>query len=272
MTSIARSARTESVTVEIGGMAIALHSKDAAFRELLVDRYEGFISDSQKSQFQLAVDLAQPWAMTGSDDDVRVRKQGRHWLIQRGDFQARWNPASGRGQVRQSHNPYAIDSVLRIVHTLILARRGGFLFHAASAIRDGRAFLFAGISSAGKTTISRLAPPDVKLLTDEISYVRRRGDRYFAFGTPFAGELARPGENESAPVATLFLLEKGPENRIEAVPKAEAVRSVLRNVLFFAEDRDLVAQMFESACEFADRVPIRRLVFAPDARVWEGIH
>ena len=63
--------------------------------------------------------------------------------------------------------------MLRIVHTLVLARQGGFLLHSASAIRNGKAFLFAGVSEAGKTTISRLAPPDATLLTDEISYVRK---------------------------------------------------------------------------------------------------
>ncbi len=74
--------------------------------------------------------------------------------------------------MRQNANPYSLDSVLRIVHSLILAERGGFLLHAASAICDGRACLFSGVSGAGKTTMTRLAPPDVTLLTDEISYVR----------------------------------------------------------------------------------------------------
>lgn len=271
MTATAEIIGTETVTVEIGGIPIALRTSNAAFRHLLMTRYAGFVSDSSELQYELAVDLEQPWAAQGSDDDVRVKKQGPDWLIQRGDFRARWNSASGRGELRQSHNPYAIDSVLRILHTLILARQGGFLFHAASAIRGDRAFLFAGVSGAGKTTISRLAPPDVRLLTDEISYIRRRGDRYFAYGTPFAGELARSGDNESSPLAAFFLLEKGPENRIEGVSKAEAVRSLLRNILFFAEDSELVKRVFESACEFAGCIPIRRLVFRPDAQVWEKI-
>ena len=81
------------------------------------------------------------------------------------------------GSIRQSANPYSIDSVLRIVHTLLLARAGRFSLHASSAVRNGRAFLFAGVSGAGKTTIARLAPPDAMLLTDEISYVTHEGDR-----------------------------------------------------------------------------------------------
>jgi hypothetical protein len=242
--------------------------------------------------------------------------------------------------VRQTANPYAIDGVLRILHSLILARAGGFLVHAASAVRNGRAFLFAGVSGAGKTTISRLAPPDVALLTDEISYVRgfrsqesgvrsqKSGVRsqesevrnqmsevrrpamnpkwqianhkskidnrqssidnrqssivnrqssidnrqsYEAFGTPFAGELARIGENLRAPIAALYLLAQGPENRIEPLSEAEAAQGLLRNILFFAQDEELVRMIFQTVCDFVGRVPVRRLVFTPDARVWELI-
>jgi len=143
--------------------------------------------------------------------------------------------------------------------------------HSASAVRNGKAFLFAGVSGAGKTTISRLAPADATLLTDEISYVRKRGDGYVAFGTPFTGELAKLGENVSAPLAALYLLAKGSENRIEPVAVAEATRALLSNLLFFAEDQELVRLIFDSACEFVSRVPVSRLTFRPDSRVWEMI-
>ncbi len=178
--------------------------------------------------------------------------------------------------VRQNANPYSLDSVLRIVHSLIIAERGGFLLHSASAICrapsagfSDRAYLFSGVSGAGKTTMTRLAPPDITLLTDEMSYLRPNRDGYSAFGTPFAGELARSGENRSAPVAALFFLEQGPENRIEELPSPEAVRRLMRNILFFAEDQGLVNMLFATACDFVARVPIRRLTFYPDARVWD---
>ncbi len=205
------------------------------------------------------------------DEDLEVKIEDGEWLLKRGDFRARWNPETRQGRIRQACSPYAIDSVLRIVHSLILARQGGFLVHAASAIRGGKAFLFSGVSGAGKTTISRLAPPDATLLTDEISYVRREGNRYIACGTPFAGELARVGENCCAPLSALFLLEKGSQNSIEPVAPSEALRRLLRNILFFADDPELVKLVFQSACEFASLVPIHRLVFVPDQRVWDII-
>jgi hypothetical protein len=259
-----------SLVIEIGGMPVRVHTADAGFRRMLHDRYAGFVSSSQEAEIDFDVDLATS-GFVDPEADVRVTQRRGRWSLERGDFRAEWEPASRYGRIRQSANPYSIDSVLRIVHTLVLARKGGFLLHAASAIRNGKAFLFAGVSGAGKTTISRLAPADTTLLTDEISYVQKQDEGYIAFGTPFTGELAKLGENVSAPIVALYLLAKGSENRIEPVPAGEAVRSLLANVLFFAEDHELVRLTFDSACEFVRHVPVSRFTFLPDSKVWELI-
>jgi hypothetical protein len=256
--------------IAIGGVTVGVHTSSEEFLHLLEGRYAGFMNGSGSPDYEFEVELTPP-ANSVPEDDVRVYRSEGRWQLERGDFRAEWDPAARQGRIRQSANPYSIDTVLRIVHTLVLAREGGFLMHAASAMRDGKAFLFAGASGAGKTTISRLAPADAHVLTDEISYVRREADGYYAYGTPFAGELARAGENLRAPLDTIFLLAQGAENRVAPVAQPEAARGVLGNVLFFAQDVELVQAVFLSALELVERVAIRRLTFRPDARVWELI-
>ena len=274
------------LTVEIGGIPIRVNTSDADFLSMLQNRYAGFVGSSEHAELEFDVDLVRP-GFVDPDADLRVTQRSGKWSLVRGDFRAEWEPARRTGTIRQSANPYSIDAVLRIVHTLVLAQEGGFLMHAASAIRNGKAFLFSGVSGAGKTTISRLAPSDATLLTDEISYVRKdvrkdmlqharddarkQGHSYVAYGTPFTGELAKLGENVSAPISALYLLAKGPENRIDPVAPGEAVRELLANILFFAEDQELVQRAFHAACEFVSRVPVSRLTFVPDTRVWEMI-
>jgi hypothetical protein len=264
-----------TLVIEIGGTPVRIHTSDPKFHAILQDRYSGFITDSERpdskhAEIEFDAEIVQPgFGDTNADVQVTYR-QGR-WTVRRGDFRAEWEPASRSGSIRLSANSYSIDSVLRIFHTLVLAREGGFLLHAASALRNGKAFLFTGVSGAGKTTISSLAPADAILLTDEISYVRRQDAGYVAFGTPFTGELDKLGENISAPITALYLLAKGTENRIDPVLPAEAARALLANILFFAEDEELVQSTFHSAFEFVSRVPVSRLTFVPDARVWELI-
>jgi hypothetical protein len=258
------------VIVEIGAMPVLVRTGSPEFLQILANRYSGFANAAAQPVFEFEVEIVPPGRIT-DEDDLSVRFEGGRWVLERGDFHAELDLALRRGRIRQAAVPYAIDAAFRILHSLLLAPQGGLLVHAASAIRNGRAFLFAGVSGAGKTTISRLAPPDATLLTDEISYLRRDGAGFCAYGTPFAGELAEPGENVRAPLAALYLLAQGPENRIEPVGQAEATRAVLESILFFANDGELVGQVFQSACELVRQVPVRRLTFVPDTRVWELI-
>ena len=260
----------QQIVIEIGGMPVLVRSDSPEFLRMLEGRYSGFIKAEARADFEIDVDLVPPGRIT-EEEDVAVRFTHGRWIIERGDLRAEWEPDTRRAKIVQSANPYSIDTALRIFHSLILAREGGLLVHAASAVRNGKAFLFAGVSGTGKTTISRLAPPDAMLLTDEISYVRRNGRGYIAYGTPFAGELAEPGENTKAPLAGLYLLEKGRENRVQQLRGSEAARELLTNVLFFTNDPELVKLVFESACELVRSVPVYRLTFYPDQRVWELI-
>jgi len=272
-------------TITIGGLPIQIGCASSKFMEMLEQRYGKFIKDSpagmasprcheggrgnKNKTIQLDIELIPPSPTADRDADLEVCFEDGRWTMRRGDFTAEWGPATMRGSVRQAAYPYALDSVIRIIHSLMLAKTGGgFLLHAASAVRNGRAFLFSGVSGAGKTTIARLAPADATLLTDEISYIRRTGRGYQAFGTPFAGELGIAGEDLAAPIRALYFLRKGPRNEIGAVDPARAARTLLRNILFFADDPRLVDQLFAAACEFAGRVAIRELTFRPDAEVW----
>ncbi|MDR3573728.1 MAG: hypothetical protein P4L50_07700 [Anaerolineaceae bacterium] len=258
------------VVIEIGGIPIALQTSDREFTGILKDRYGDYMRSGVGSDFTFRVELISPGTFD-PEADAEVWLKDGEWRFERGDFRATWNQESRHGLIRQSANPYSIDSVLRITHTLLLARTWGFLLHASSAVRNGKAFLFSGLSEAGKTTIARLAPPDVALLTDEASYVRRVADQYRAYGTPFAGELGKPGRNISAPIAAVYLLEKAQQNQIVLMDPAESIRRLMRNILFFAHDPELVRMVFESACAFVAAVPVYRLSFFPDERVWDLI-
>jgi hypothetical protein len=261
---------SRQVIVDVGGVAVLLKTADAPLGDVLQRRFGRFLNPSAHPDFHFDVTLAAA-RDCDADADLKVTGGRGRWVVRRGDFEAEWSVAERRGSIRQSLNPYAADTVLRIVHTLLLATEGGFLLHASSAVRDGRAFLFTGPSGAGKSTIVGLAPDDVTVLTDEISYLRWTADGYVAFGTPFAGELSDAGDPSSAPVATLFCLGRGPDNRHDRLEAPEAVKTLMRNILFFADDRELVGNVLDTACDFAARVPAFRLAFAPDARVWGTI-
>lgn len=266
----ARGMNRHFVNVVIGDTGVRFSTTDPAFALMLGQRYRGFAQNTNPYHCNFDVQIAGDGAIT-PEQDVSARRQGNTWVLQRGDFHATWCPGVGQGQLRQTNNPYSTDSVLRIVHSIVLASQRGFLLHSSSAVRNGQAFLFSGVSGAGKTTIVRLASADSLLLTDEISYVRRTPRGFLAFGTPFAGDLGKNGENISAPIETAFLLAKGPCNEIRELSKGEAIRRLMRNVLFFVSEPLLVEAVLATVTDFVCQVAVKELTFAPTPQVWDLI-
>src|SRR5258708_20216747 len=136
--------QSSSVVVKIGGLPIRLHCENPAFVRQIEERYAGYVSSSNDARFDFDIELAPPGSKS-RDADVSVTWESGHWLMERGDFRAEWNPSTARWLIQQTINPYSLDRVLRIVHTLLLASDARFLLHASSAIRNGRAFLFSGV-------------------------------------------------------------------------------------------------------------------------------
>jgi hypothetical protein len=259
---------TFSLTVEVGGLPTKFTCDDREYTKALERRFEGFVRNAAWPLFEFDLELAEPQTLD-PDDEVKVSLNGDRWHIERSDCQAVLDVGSGRGRIRQPPHPYATDTVLRILHSLLLARRGGLLLHASSAIRGGRAFLFFGRSGAGKSTIVGMAPADAIVLSEEISYVRRDGETYVGCGTPFTGELNQRGDNTAAPLARLFHLVQGPEDRIDPLSRGDALRALLQSVLCFPGDTTVTKQVFAAACSLVDQVPVQTLLFRRDPRVWE---
>ena len=147
-----------TIPIEIGRTQIRIETDNAEFSEMMHRRYGGFMGPQSDNAIDnaisLSIDLVAP---SDRDTDLTVSQHDAIWTIERGDFHATYDPRLRRGSVRQSANPWSIDALIRIVHSIELAGNRGFLLHAASAIRNNRAFIFTGPSGAGKTTIPRLA-------------------------------------------------------------------------------------------------------------------
>src|ERR1700685_1660341 len=107
----------KSECVEIGAIPIALSTSDGGFLDLLRRRYAGFLSSS-RPEFALEFDLSATYSV--SDEDVRVCRDGDEWMLQRGDFRARWAPRAGRGTVRQGADSDWVGTGVRLFPTLVL--------------------------------------------------------------------------------------------------------------------------------------------------------
>lgn len=167
-------------------------------------------------------------------------------------------------------NDYALDSLLRILLSRELLTRDGFLLHAASVVRNGRAHVFTGRSGAGKSTVASLSP-EGSVLTDEISLLRRENGEWRAYGTPFWGEFKAAGQNTKAPVAGIYELVQAPVNCMIPMRRASMLRALLPNVLFFSAQPQDNRRLLGIVGQAAEEISGGKLEFRKDQSFWEAI-
>ena len=165
---------------------------------------------------------------------------------------------------------YALDSLLRILLTMVLLPQRGFLLHGATVVRDGRAHIFFGRSGAGKSTVASLSP-EGSVLTDEISLVRYSDGCWQAHGTPFWGEFRAAGINRLFPIAGLHLLKQAGEDRSEPLSFKQALRALLPCVLFFTAERRAHETLLQTLMSLIGEIPCRRLHFRKHAEFWKVV-
>jgi hypothetical protein len=225
------------VDLLIGSLPIRLSSQDSSLLGAASRRYQGFNSSEEK-RFSIFIERE-----TSHSSAV-------HEFVS--DFEgARVEADEGNAHFTGVRHEYALDSLLRMYMSWALLAQDGFLLHAASIVRNGKAYIFVGRSGAGKSTVASLSPRG-SVLTDEISLLRRTNGAWHAFGTPFWGEFKADGQNTSAPIAGIFRLIQARENRIEPLRPSELLRALLPCVLFFStnvRDHECLLQILAGACQ-----------------------
>jgi hypothetical protein len=165
-------------------------------------------------------------------------------------------------------NEYALDSLLRVLLSWQLTNHSGFLLHAATVIRNGKAYVFTGRSGAGKSTVASLAA-EGSVLTDEISLLRCEKGEWRAYGTPFWGEFRAAGSNTSAQARGIFRLVQAAENRVTAIRPVELLRALLPNVLFFSAEAEANRRLLKILAHAAETISGYELAFRKDRAFWE---
>src|SRR5262249_1665161 len=122
------------VDLHIGSLPLRLISRDSALLSAASRRYEGF-QQSDDSRFSIVVDREPAFDATPSQ------------------FACDFEGAKVVADFHSAHfsgvrHEFALDSLLRMFLSWALLPRDGFLLHAASVVRDGKAYVFVGRSGA----------------------------------------------------------------------------------------------------------------------------
>lgn len=158
---------------------------------------------------------------------------------------------------------YPFDEVIFLAR---LARGRGVLVHSCGLSVGGRGILFLGTSGAGKSTTARLwqARGGVTILSDDRIAIRSEGAGYRIHGTPWHGEAGFEAP-ASVPLEAIFILEQAPRNRVVDISPSAAVAQMMVRAFPAMWDQQGLEFAVRFLAELAERVPVRRLHFLPEA-------
>lgn len=159
---------------------------------------------------------------------------------------------------------YPLDQLLLVY---VLSGKG-LLIHSAGARLNGRGFLFAGSSAAGKSTLSRSlrAAGCTELLSDDRMIVREVDGRLTAFGTPWPGD-AGIAENRGMPLDGLFFIHHAAQNQILPLSAEQALRELLPVCSIHWYEPELLPAELAFAGRLLAGVPCFRLDSRPGPEV-----
>jgi hypothetical protein len=260
------------MTISIGRIPVTFLIRNRRLLKRIAHRYRGFIVKNGKDNAQTpCISCTFSCRKHSSNLKVKLEKSSNNtWHASRYDFDCTWDERGGNAFLWPSL--YSFDAMLRVLSSFHHMRHAGLLLHASAVVRNNQAFVFAGPSGNGKTTIARLSRSS-KILNDEIISLRIQPDhRVVASGTPFWGEMGSgPAYKTVYRVQSIFFLKKDTSLYAQSIDRAVAVRKLLRCVCLFSTEPGDLQICLDTCSKVVKTVACRELHFPKKPLDWEKL-
>lgn len=139
-----------------------------------------------------------------------------------------------------------------------------YLLHGSAIAVDGEVYVFIAVSGTGKSTHTALwrklltqQGHEVLMVNDDKPLMKLCDDRLYACGTPWNGQY-RLSSDVSLPVKAICILNRSPQNHIEAITPSEAFPTLLQQT-YRPGDPELLIRTLDMLQKSMKRVTFYRL-------------
>jgi len=271
----------ETRYLQIGDRQIMLDGLDPTLCELLSLRWGGFVGAERRGDPALEVRLFR----AGSIGWLERKPSGERYRMEAINDQERRvivsynfaicaeaDPGVWRVAVKDEPDEPVdrlLDNVLRYFAARFAVQQGGVAMHAAGLLRDGKAYVLAGPSRAGKSTAVSLAGT-ARSLGDDLALVVRRSGGWAVPALPFDNSERvvheiQPGPH---PLAGIWRLHQASNTRIEHPSRGLAVASLMGVTAFPWAVPELADPLLEQVKQLIDEGKFAHLHFSKGQEFW----
>lgn len=193
--------------------------------------------------------------------------------FKRNDYLVRYSPGQNQAEVRVRDDFALKHALMNLYSAFVVHREWGLLIHSSCIVEQGRAYLFAGQSGAGKSTVARLSLPRL-VLSDEATVVKVAEGEVTVFNSPFRSGLEADwsvGTTRAWPLASIQLLRQSPEIRRVVITRSAALMQLLGKVFYWAYAPEETAKVMRLCQRLVNSVPVYDLFFQKNDGFWKEI-
>ena len=147
----------------------------------------------------------------------------------------------------------------------LLANFSGIIAHACGIIDNGKGAVFIGASGNGKSTMAKLwiNEPNCTILNDDRIIIREVDREFYAYGTPWHGEVPVCNQGK-IPLQRLFFLQHADKNYTRKISPADAVTRLIVRSFPAIWDREGMNANLEFMARLTEEIPCYEFGFVPD--------
>lgn len=218
----------------------------------------------------LVVDAEYGYGEPSPDYEVDIESDDKSITYTRKDYRLVIDSAYRRATIAAYNNFSLKHGVMNLYSAFIVHHGWGLMMHSSCVVEEGKAYLFAGQSGAGKSTVAKLSAPR-PLLSDEATLVKIDGGEATVYHSPFRSELQSSYDGGVCPLAGIHILVQSLQVERLPVTHSEGFAQLMDKVFFWAHDARDTGNVLRLLRDLVQAVPVYKLYFQKNDTFWEKI-
>jgi hypothetical protein len=233
------------------------------FRPLLLEASDPCTPD-------LYVMIEEGYGVPFVDYEVEILSGPETVVYVRKDYRIEADPTYYKALIEVFDEFALKHALLNLYSAFLTSREWGLVIHSSCLVQGGEAYLFAGHSGAGKSTVARLSRPR-PILSDEATIIRLDAQGVLVYNSPFRSDTDMPSLTEPYRLQAVHLLHQASYNKRFPLAKMDAVLKLLQRVFYWAHDPKETKKLMTMCKTLVERVPVYELSFQKNDTFWEEI-
>ncbi|WP_248927127.1 hypothetical protein [Paenibacillus hamazuiensis] len=261
----------EHFYVRIAEHRLVLGTESDFVKAFICQKYGASLIESEiLPEADIAVSIFDGYGGPFVDYNVNVTTADEVIVYKRADYLIEADKEYREARIHVYDDFALKHAMVNLYSAYITRKEWGLLIHSSCLLEHGKAYMFAGHSGAGKSTVVRLSQPR-PILSDEATIVKIAGDETVIYNSPFRSDTDLPDIAGTYPLTAIQILRQSLDIRRLRMGGMEGLQQIFQRVFYWAHDPEETKKVFRMCSKLTGHVPVYELFFQKNDKFWEEI-